>query len=233
MTITLRAIWLCTALGACLPWAIAHAADQVEIFRCKVDGRTVTQDKPCKPGQEVSRQNMTRPRDPAKPAVLPTTQVPAQPPQQITYVIQNGASASRPIYQCTSPDGERYTSESADGIARWVPAYGTTYSVLGTPRPPAYSGGGAWVNYADRHTSVQIGGGYARPPVMYPPVYIGGGLWVRDTCVAMPRAQSCALLDARRAEIRRKNVALQASDRDALDAEAASIDARLRADCNR
>ena len=92
-------------------------------------------------------------------------------------------------------------------------------------------GGGASVRYRDRHTSVQIGGGYLPPPVYGPPVAVTGGYWLRDSCAPLPQAQVCALLTERRAEIRRLNVARQASERDALDAEAAGIDARLRADC--
>lgn len=217
-----------------LPVSAAHAADEVQIYRCQVGVRTVTQDKPCKKGQEVSRQNMTRPRDPVAPTLISPVRVGGSgQPQQITYVINNSTSASRPIYRCVSPEGETYTSESPDGLARWVPAYGVAYGIGGMPRTPAYSRGGAWARYSDRNTQVQVGGYSPRPPVSYPPVALVGGMWVRDSCNPLPAAQMCSLLSDRRAEIRRKNVALQASDRNALDAEAAGIDARLRADCNR
>lgn len=226
-----RTCLLLIALSA-FPVAAAHAGDPVQIYRCKVDARTVTQDKPCKAGKEVSRQEMTRPRDPAAPRILQSTRVGGGTTPSVTYVINSSNAGSRPIYQCTSPEGDTYTSENPDGLARWVAPYGVAYG-LGGVRPPVYSGAGAWARYSDRHAQVEIGGGHARPPIIYPPVAMSGGMWVRDSCTPLPQAQTCAFLSERRSEIRRKNVALQASDREALEAEAAGIDARLRADCSR
>ena len=223
---------IAVATSTALWVASATAADDVEIFRCKIGTRVVTQDKPCKPGQEVSRQNMTRPRDPVAPVRRPASRDSATATRNITYIVQSPTRDARPVYQCTSPEGERYTSETPEGIARWVPTYGVTYGIQTVPVQPGYSSGGAWLRYSDRHTRVDIGGTTTRPPLMYPPVALAGGMWVRDACTPLPQAQTCALLSDRRAEIRRKNVALQPSDRAALEAEAAGIDARLRADCS-
>lgn len=201
-------LWLLALnAGTFAPAAPAQAADEVQIYRCKAGTRTVTQDKPCKAGQEISRQAMTRPRDPAAPAVIRAPRAPTSVTPSVTYVISPSAAPARPVYQCISPEGERYMHDDPDGLARWVPAYALSYGYpMGLPR-------GA----RDRWQA---------------PVF-AGGMWVRDPCTPLPQAQTCALLSERRTAIMRKNVALQASDRDALAAEAAGIEARLRADCNR
>ncbi len=60
---------------------------------------------------------------------------------------------------------------------------------------------------------------------------LGGGTWVRDSCTPLPQDQVCDMLSSRRAGLRRRNVALQATERAQLDAEEAVLDARLRDDC--
>ena len=200
-------VWLAVIAGFFVPAPPVQAADEVRIYRCKIGARTVTQDKPCKAGQEISRQDMTRPRDPVAPVVISAPRTSTRVSPNVTYVINTPTAPARPVYQCISPEGERYTHEDPEGLARWVPAYGFPY---GRPFGLPHGGRDRW------RTSV-----------------IAGGMWVRDPCTALPQAHTCAILSERRIAIMRKNVALQASDRDALAAEAAGIEARLRADCNR
>lgn len=200
-------LWLAAIACWFVPFSPVQADDEVRIYRCKIGARTVTQDKPCKAGQEISRQDMTRPRDPVAPVVISAPRTSTRVSPNVTYVINSPAAATRPVYQCISPEGERYTHEDPNGLARWVPAYGISYGLpIGLPR----SGHNRW----------------------HGPL-IAGGMWVRDLCTPLPQSETCAVLSERRTAIMRKNVALQASDRDALAAEAAGIEARLRADCNR
>ncbi|KEZ94918.1 hypothetical protein A11M_0124340, partial [Xanthomonas vasicola pv. vasculorum NCPPB 895] len=56
----------------------------------------------------------------------------------------------QPMYECTTEDGNRYTSDSPEGNPRWVPTWGPAYVGNGVGRP---------VN----------GGGIQRPPISVNP----------------------------------------------------------------
>ena len=60
---------------------------------------------------------------------------------------------------------------------------------------------------------------------------VAGGTWVRDTCRAMPRAETCARLRDRRAEIERRFFNAMPSERARIELEERGLDARLDADC--
>ena len=72
------------------------------------------------------------PRPTAQAPALPAPPSPATPP---TLVV---VRAPQPMYECTTPDGERYTSANPEGNPRWVPLW-----TLGWP---VYEG--AWTNTA-------------------------------------------------------------------------------------
>src|SRR5690606_36062083 len=55
--------------------------------------------------------------------------------------------------------------------------------------------------------------------------------WVQDPCERLPQEEVCAHLSDRRYEILRVYHAAMPSEREALDAEQAGIDARLARDC--
>lgn len=60
---------------------------------------------------------------------------------------------------------------------------------------------------------------------------VPAGTWVRDACRALPRAEACARLRDRRAEIERRFFNAMPSERARLDVEERGIDARLDAEC--
>jgi hypothetical protein len=60
---------------------------------------------------------------------------------------------------------------------------------------------------------------------------VPAGTWVRDTCRAMPQAETCARLRDRRAEIERRFFNAMPSERARLELEERGLDARLDADC--
>ena len=60
---------------------------------------------------------------------------------------------------------------------------------------------------------------------------VAAGTWVRDTCRAMPQAETCARLRDRRAEIERRFFNAMPSERARLELEERGLDARLDADC--
>jgi hypothetical protein len=139
----------------------------------------------------------------------------------------------RTTYECTTPDGERYTSESAEGNPRWVPLW-----TLGYPAavlPEARGGYGGTIEYRDRTARVRIDGGrqWRVPGTVVGPssVYAPAGTWIRDVCHPLPAAEACARLQDRRDALdRRYNSALQ-SEREAIVREQRGIDARLSGEC--
>lgn len=227
------------ALLAALPAVHARAAE-VTIYRCTdAQGNKTLRDSPCKRGEKQQTQSMLRPRD-AKPAAV--TRAPtrtAATGETVRYVMQ---PAPRTLYQCVTPDGASYTSESPQGQARWQPAWVGVAPGYRYPGPypyPGYRGGyGGELRYRDRHAGVRIGGGreyIAGAPVLNPgypvaPVYAGVS-WVEDACEPLTQAESCEVMSDRRYAIQRRYVQAMASERTLLDRESANLDARLRQEC--
>lgn len=242
-------VLLAAALSA-LPAAAAPAARpavpaQVTIYRClDAAGRLSLRDSPCRRGETQEVRSMLRPVDPPphrSVATVPRTPrvpvveaAPAQP--RVVYV-----TPPRPMYECTTPEGQRYTSETADGNPRWVP-WGVVAAPLvvapghGPGSGHRYTQGyGGRVEYRDRRGQVRIEGGrtWRVPGTVVGPasVYAPAGTWVRDACHALPPAEACARLQDRRDALdRRYNSALQ-GERDAIVREQRGIDARLAMEC--
>lgn len=209
-------------------------AENVTIYRCTdAQGRLSLRDTPCAPGEQQRVQTMQRPVDPPPaprpppPSVAPS---PAAPPVVQTVVLQ----PPRPMYECVTPDGETYTSESAEGNPRWVPLWTLGYPVA---VPYGRPGGSfrAHVGIGSGHASGELSLGRPLPPGHPPPVVpvtaYPTGTWVRDACHPLPQAEVCARLrDRRHALDRRYNSALQ-SERNEITREQRGIDARLGNDC--
>jgi hypothetical protein len=60
---------------------------------------------------------------------------------------------------------------------------------------------------------------------------VPAGTWVRDSCRAMPQAETCARLRDRRGELERRFFNAMPSERARLELEERGLDARLDADC--
>lgn len=238
------------------------SAAEVVIYRCTdAQGRLTLRDTPCRAGERQQVRSMQRPVDPPpRPAATPaptTAAVPQPPPERTRIVV---VTPPRPLYECVTPDGERYTSESDAGRPRFVPLW--TLGVA--PWPGGYAAGGyrshthrggvhgrvdGRIGHGGRY-SLRVGGGAPiepplRPPLHPPPdpgprpphhrplatVAVPAGTWVRDACHPLPQAEVCARLrDERHALDRRYHSALQ-SERVRITTEQRGIDARLASDC--
>lgn len=220
---------LALAMLACLGWALASPvasaqSGEVRIYRCTDGaGKQTLRDTPCPKGQQQQVRDMARPKDapPMKtpdplPVQAPAPQPPA--PTQVVYL-----APPRPLYECVTPDGKRYTSDDNAGNPRWVPLWTLGYQAV---RPTTSLGS-------------NIGGAPPRPdnPTHLPrgginwPVASGGGQWMRDTCAMLPPAETCSRLRDRRKAIRTRFFNAMPSERDVLRVEERGINARLDNDC--
>ncbi len=219
---------LAAALVACLlPLLAGEVCAQsaskppatVTVYRCTdARGKVSLQDAPCAKGQAQQAREMQRPADvPLRPVAPPS---PAPPPPAAPAASRTVYLAPpRPLYECVTPEGRRYTSDDGRGNPRWVPLW-----TLGYP--------------AVRPRSV-LGDNIGQPDkVMHPPhrdviwpVATGGGTWVRDDCAMLPPREACARLRDRRSELRARFFNAQEKERDALRSEERSINERLDNDC--
>lgn len=215
------------------------AAQTLTLYRC-VDSHGVVslQDAPCAAGQAQQVRSVTRPRDPPpRPAAAtpppPAATASASAPVQVVY-----RTPPRPLYECLTPDGERYLSDDDRGNPRWVPQWAAGYpSLLPHPRPLPYPP----VQPLQADVRVQAGAvtatgriGTAYPsvyPSPYPPPVAVGGAWVRDDCAQLPQADVCAHLRDRRAALRTRFFNAQEKERDVLRREEHTLNARLDNDC--
>lgn len=204
-------------------------AAEVTIYRCTdAKGQLSLRDTPCRPGEKQEARNMVRPTDPPPrdtPAPAPVTQ-PTH-PAATRYVV---ITPPQPLYECITPDGERYTSDTGEGRARWEPLW--TY---GYPAFPYRGGGGGYsadigVRSGNVTGSVHLGDRFPQhPPVLVPAVPTGQ--WVHDECHRLPQDEVCDRLRDERYELNRRWNIAQPSERAQIDRETRGIDARLTNDC--
>jgi len=203
------------------------AADNVRVYRCVAsNGAVALQSTPCDDNHRQQVLDMQRPQDPPpRPPPAPAAPAPAPVEREVRIVT---VQPPQPLYECISPDGERYTSEDGVGNPRWVPLWVGGYS------PRTRIGGSISGSATVGSGSLSIQGG--RPGHGRPHPHPGGaavatGTWVRDTCHPLPQQEVCARLRDRRWElVRRYNSALQ-SERQALTREQRGIEARMDRDC--
>ena len=217
------------------------AADEVTVYRCvDAKGQVTLGDVPCAKGSQEQVRAMQRPKDGAPLAVALPAEPPPAPvaPPQVVVV-----RTPQPMYECITPDGERYTSETGDGNPRWVPLWTQGYRWYGnraggslprgtvTPAPPLRAG----ISTAFPDVPTVTPAPPTRPPHGRPPIpwqaASGGVSWIRDSCVALPPREACSLLRDRRDAIRTRFFNAQEKERDALRIEERGINNRLDNDC--
>ena len=209
------------AIAAQVPLAPAKPPPTMTVYRCtSATGKVSLQDAPCAKGQAQQARDMLRPVDAPMPPAVPSKQPSAPPasassPEPRTVYL----APPRPLYECVTPEGRRYTSDDGRGNPRWVPLWTLGYPVV-RPRP----GLGDNIGHPGR--------------VMHPPhrdvhwpVAIGGGGWIRDDCAMLPPREACARLRDRRGELRTRFFNAQEKERDVLRNEERDINARLDNDC--
>ena len=211
----------------------ATKTSQVTIYRCvAASGSVALRDSPCLKGEKQEVREMQRPQDPPRaPATIaapaPPPAAPSPSPARVVYL-----SPPKPMYECTTPEGETYASDTSEGTPRWVP-YGITY-----PAYPAWprSGGSVSGNVSIGNGNLSFHSGDHRPPPPggshpHGPVFMPGGTWVRDPCHPLPQEEVCARLSDRRYDLLRRYGNAMPSERRALDLEQRGIDARMANDC--
>lgn len=257
-TAAMRTVLTVLLLAASLPASAATAASKpdpnVRVYRCVSSTGTVAlQDAPCSSGRQQVL-DLQRPQDPPpRPARVEPAPVAAAPTHEVRIVT---VQPPQPMYECTTEDGNRYTSDSPEGNPRWVPTWGPAY-VGNTIAPPVGGGGGIQrppISVNPR-PAISVQGGSGRGSIRgnanfgiesyqggYQGGYNGGGyggtvvvpygnVQIRDECHALPAQEVCARLADRRWElIRRYNSALQ-SEREDLSREQRGIEARQQRDC--
>lgn len=203
-------------------------AAEVTIYRCvDAHGKVSLRDTPCLKGEQQETRTMVRPKDAAPRPSAPPSPSPARDdyterPRRVVV-----AYPPRPLYECTTPDGQRYTSENAEGNPRWVPLW-----TLGYPVYPTLPRQEAGVDFRIRNRHVDISGGsHTVSGSLHPAAAYGAGTWIRDACYALPQAEVCARMVDRRDEIRRRFFNAMPSERDVLRVEERGINARLANDC--
>lgn len=212
------------------PARAAGEGDQVTIYRCTDAGGHVTlRDTPCAAGQKQDARTMLRPRDSTAPPVAPSPPPPpgaAPAPAERIVVLR----APQPMYVCTTPDGEQYTSDTPEGNPRWVPLWTLDYPVL-AERSVVRPGGGHVRVDRGGHVSGELHTGSVERRLVPTLAAYGAGTWVRDRCHALPQAEVCDRLRDRRDAIGTRFFNAMPSERERLRVEERGIDARLDADC--
>ncbi len=242
LTTVLRLLIAPTLIAPSLMAASGAQAADITIYRCTdADGRLTLRDTPCRKGEKQQTQEMLRPTD-APPAVRKAAATPTPSPAPATpatrYVV---VAPARPMYDCVTPDGNRYLSDTSAGNPRWVPLWTLGYPTLLPYRRGFHDGGvraavSGDFNGGDGRFDVRIGDRPPpRPPGEVPPpgyaAAYGTGTWVYDECHALPQEEVCARLrDERWTLSRRYNSALQ-SERQQIDQQQRGLDARLASDC--
>ncbi len=227
--LTVPAVAMSQVARATAPSAAAPA--QVTIYRCTdSQERLILRDSPCEKGQRQETRSMLRPKDaPARPPPIAATSAgivsaPVIAPPQIIVI-----NTPQPLYECVTPDNNRYLSDSAEGNPRWVPLWALGAPVLASV--PVIGPGGVSVSVNNGHVSGSYSSGSFGSVIVPTAAGYGAGTWVRDACSALPQNDVCARLQDRRDAVRRRFFNAQASERSELNREERSLNARLAQDC--
>lgn len=240
------------ALPAAARGQDADAGEPVVIYRCTDgDGHLALRDSPCSGDADQQVIRMQRPEDPPpaqaapgmpeKPAEPAAASPTAPPPPTRVVVVERPA----PVYECVTPDGERYTSASPAGHPRRVPLWTLGYPAYYAAPRPAPPRIRHRIDDGNRHLyNDLVFDGIGRPsprpsdstpgpPRLPPAVGIARtpATWIRDRCTPLPQAQVCTRLRDRYWELRGDYHSALQSEREHIDTEQRAISARLAQDC--
>lgn len=200
--------------------AAAPTDHPVVIYRCTdAQGRANLRDSPCRPGERQNVREMVRPKDAVVAVANIRNATPSQPmaAMPLTFVLRT----PQPLYECASPDRQRYLSDTPEGKLRWVPSP-LAFAPAQTPLyDPSY--GFVQVGQDGLYAGHGNGGGRA--------YIVDNGAWVRDTCRALPQVDACARLREERGTLGRRRFNAQQTERVEIDREERRVDARIAQDC--
>lgn len=202
---------------------------QVTIYRCTdTAGRVMLRDTPCPTGQQQDSRRMLRPTD--APARTPVAVAPVSPPPPAAAAAQVLiVQAPQPMYECITPDGQRYSSDNSEGNPRWVPLWTLGYPVVAEDY--RYRSGSARIEVRDGRVGGELRSGSVERGLRPTIAGYGAGTWVRDRCVALPPAEACARLRDERSALRTRIFNAQPTERDRLGLQERGINARLAREC--
>lgn len=211
-------------LGMLMLLSPASPAAEITLYRCvDAKGKLTLRDSPCAKGEKQETRTFQRPVDPPpRPAAQATPPLPPpSKPAEVRYVTVN---PPRPLYECVTPDGDRYTSDTDAGNPRYVPLW-----TLGYPGP----------RRTIRSEGLTVSTPIQRPPPIRPPTrphpvypaYYASSTYIADECHALPQQEVCARLNDRRYEIKRRYFNAMPSERAVLDDEERAVVARMNSDC--
>lgn len=222
-------VFACIFVAFGLPIAGQAAQNNITVYRCvDAKGKLSLRDTPCPKGQTQQARILPKIANSPKPKAAPTIEpaAAAAPPPQV-IVINN--TPPQPMYECITPDGQTYPSDSPEGNPRWAPLWTIGYPVE-VERTIITPGGGHL-----RYSNGRIDGGWRTGDihrVVEPTIAgYGAGTWVRDQCHALPQAEVCGRLMDRRDALRTRFFNAMPSERERITREERGINARLAADC--
>lgn len=198
-------------------------AAEITLYRCvDAKGKLTLRDTPCAKGETQETRTFQRPVDPPPRPAVQKTEPPPSPskPPEVRYVT---VSPPRPLYECVTPDGEHYTSDTDAGNPRWVPLWTLGYPVI----PRTFRSEGMTVSTPVQRPDL-------RPPTRPHPVnrgFYASSTYIADECHALPQQEVCARLNDRRYEIKRRYLNAMPSERAVLDDEERGLIARMDNDC--
>lgn len=206
----------------------AQAVDPITLYSCvDAKGKMTLRDTPCAKGEQQQAHAFQRPVDPPPRPVAPPAPAPRAPTPvpEVRYVVVN---APAPLYECVTPDGDRYTSDNASGNPRWVPLWTLGYP---WPRHRGFSGASAGLRPVVPPHPPSL------PPPTHPhplpPAFPVAGTVITDQCQRLSQEAVCERLDNRRWEIKRRYLNAMPSERAVLDEEERGLLTRLRQECGK
>lgn len=199
---------------------IAHAADDVTIYRCVgAGGKVSLQDHPCPKDARQDVRQMIRPQDPPPRPSQPIVQAPPAAPAPIEVHIVHQRDP-QPLYECTTSNGETYLSQTGVPQARYVPLW--TFGF----------GGGDFTNIGPR-TSMRRTPEASRTftPSRTGPIFFPPSVYVEDRCERLPQVEVCQRLRDRQDELGTRIFNAQPSDRARFESERQGLIEQMRSDC--
>ena len=128
------AVLLIAGLAALGAQRLTHAQD-VTIYRCvDAKGHLTLRDTPCAKDQKQEARTMTRPQDAPRKSTKPAPAADAAAREVADTQVASREiylAPPRPLYECVTPDGMVYTSDTSDGNPRWVPLWTLGYPSRG------------------------------------------------------------------------------------------------------